>query len=31
VLVDQEDIASVCRLAMQLIDQCHAAPVRYGA
>ncbi len=30
-LVDQEDIASVCRLAMQLIDQCHAAPVRYGA
>jgi len=31
VLVDQEEIASVCRLAMQLIDQCHAAPVRYGA
>ncbi len=31
VLVDQEDIASVCRLALQLVDQCHAAPVRYGA
>jgi hypothetical protein len=30
-LVDQEDIASVCRLALQLVDQCHAAPVRYGA
>jgi hypothetical protein len=29
--IDQEDIASVCRLASQLIDQCHAAPVRYGA
>ncbi len=31
VLVDQEDIASVCRLALQLVDQCHTAPVRYGA
>jgi hypothetical protein len=31
VLVDQEDIASVCRLALQLVDQCHSAPVRYGA
>ncbi len=28
--VDQEDIASVCRLALQLVDQCHAAPVRYA-
>ena len=31
VLVDQKDIASVCRLALQLVDQCHTAPVRYGA
>ncbi len=30
-LVDQEDIASLCRLALQLVDQCHTAPVRYGA
>lgn len=28
--VDQEDIASECRLVLRLIDQCHAAPVRYG-
>jgi hypothetical protein len=29
--VDQEDSASECRLVLWLIDQCHAAPVRYGA
>lgn len=29
--VDQADDASLYRLALQLVDQCHAAPVRYRA
>lgn len=29
--VDQEDIDSVCRLALKLVDQCHAVPVQYVA